>query len=86
LAQLSDAVVIVAARGTASGLVNAAIDRAHSMTDAVSLVFNRAHAHDLTTSASYSSFTSRPAGAGPDGPGSRSDRGRLVRILAPMTK
>ncbi|MCC6678432.1 MAG: hypothetical protein IT436_14950, partial [Phycisphaerales bacterium] len=42
LAQLSDAVVIVAARGTASGLVNAAIDRAHSMTDAVSLVFNRA--------------------------------------------
>lgn len=84
LAQLSDTVVIIAARGTNSRVVTAALDRVRSLCNAgVALVFNRADYHDLTTSASYSSMHSRADDGVSEKTSSTTDRGRLVRILAP---
>ncbi|TVQ58852.1 MAG: hypothetical protein EA379_12520 [Phycisphaerales bacterium] len=85
LAQISDAVVLVSARGTGVRLVNAAVDNARRYCKSgVSMVFNRAHHHDLTTSASYCSVHSRNEDEQPARQRkAATDRGRLVRCLAP---
>lgn len=84
LAQVADTLLMVSARGTASQLVNAAMDRARRVArNGIALVFNRAHGHDLTTSLSYSSVRSRaeePRAARGNQP---TDRQRLVRLLTP---
>lgn len=82
VAQLSDGVIMVAARGTSGRLVNAAIDRARNLCrKGVSVVFNRARADDLTTSASYSSVQSVRSMTKDQEPRQGTDRGRLVRII-----
>ncbi|MDX2116376.1 MAG: AAA family ATPase [Planctomycetota bacterium] len=84
LAQLADALVIVAARGTGGRMIQAAVERGQQLCrSTVGLVFNRARANDLSTSASYSSVRSarstRDPGATP--PPTASDRSRLVRLI-----
>ena len=83
LARLADVVILIAARGTSSKLVNAALDRARRLCgENVSLIFNRANREDMSTSASYSSV--RSVRDEPDAARRRprSDRGRLLRIVS----
>lgn len=82
LSQLSDTVIIVAAKGTGTRQVDAALDRIRSLCRCgVALVFNRADYRDMSTSASYSSVHSRVDNE-VDNPAPSADRGRLLRILA----
>lgn len=82
LGQLADVILVVASRGTGNGIVSAAVERARVLRpDGIAMVFNRAHRHDFTTSASYSSVrsaTSADDAARHVAP----DRGRLVRLLS----
>ncbi len=83
LARLADVVIVIAARGTSSKLVNAALDRARKLRgDNVSLIFNRANREDMSTSASYSSVRSVRDETTTVRKRPRSDRGRLLRIVA----
>jgi capsular exopolysaccharide synthesis family protein len=82
VAQISDGVVLVAARGTSGRVVNAALERARQLCkNGVSLVFNRARADDLSTSASYSSVQSMRSVSQHAEPEERTDRGKLIRII-----
>jgi Mrp family chromosome partitioning ATPase/uncharacterized protein involved in exopolysaccharide biosynthesis len=82
LGQLADVILVVASRGTGNGIVSAAVERARVLRpDGIAMVFNRAHRHDFTTSASYSSVRSATS-ADDAARHVTPDRGRLVRLLS----